>query len=181
MKALDKQLLNLFIEKAADRLDGEWLVMGGAALSLMGVSFRPTMDIDLAGPADAPMSQGLILMEIAEELGLPVEAVNQSGAFFLRRIANWRGHTVAVAKGRNATLLRPDATLFVLLKLGRLTETDLSDCLAVLKHSAPSSDETAVQRLVDEIEAHLQNEPAPGRLERLQRLLEAVQAIQSNR
>jgi hypothetical protein len=34
--------------------------------------------------------------------------------------------------GPTATIYRPDATLFVLLKLRRLSETDLEDCQALL-------------------------------------------------
>jgi len=46
----------------------------------------------------------LVLMEIAAELGLPIEAINQAGAY-------------------------------VLLKLSRLTETDLDDCQRMLEYA----------------------------------------------
>lgn len=176
MKALDSGTLKRFLDEVADRLEGEWVIIGGASLPLLGAGFRPTADIDVAGPEDASMAQSLLLMEIAEELELPVEAINQAGTFFLRRIQGWREHVVTVRRGPAATILRPDATLFVLLKLQRLTETDLADCLEVLSVTGRNGERLDFPRLKQAVDAHLREQPSPGRLQRLTRLQEALSA-----
>src|SRR5262245_47050514 len=53
------------------------------------VEGRVTEDLDLFGLAGT-QTQRLALMELALEAGLPVEAVNSTADFFVRRIAGWR-------------------------------------------------------------------------------------------
>ena len=132
MTGIDQALMRRFVALAADALCGEWVIMGGAVLPLLGIEDRVTWDIDVAGPPDAKLDQALVLMEIAERLGLPIEAINQAGAFFLHRIDGWHDGLVPLHAGKSAAILRPDATLFVRLKLDRLTESDLADCVAML-------------------------------------------------
>ena len=177
MTPLTPDILERFLGEAADRLAGEWVVIGGSALPLMGAQHRPTADIDLAGPDDATLAQAITLLEIAEDLGLAPESINQAGAFFLRRIAGWRDHLVPVREGLTATILRPDTTLFVLLKLRRLTETDLEDCIEVLIVAAKRGDEVDRARLTQTIESQFQNHPSQERLTRLRKL----QAVLENR
>lgn len=98
MSRIDAEMLQSFVRLAAERLKGDWVVIGGCVLPLLGVEHRTTVDIDVAGPRDADADQVFILMEIAEELGLPVEAINQAGAFFLRRIEGWPDHVVVVRR-----------------------------------------------------------------------------------
>lgn len=136
MKALDRKTLARFLRLAGDRLEGDWVLVGGALLPLLGVRHRVTIDIDIAGPQDASGEQSLILMEIAEQLGLPVEAINQAAAFFLRRIDGWQEDLILLHRGKGATIYRPNVTLFVILKLGRMSESDLADCLEFIKLGA---------------------------------------------
>ena len=42
---------------------------------------------------------------------------------------------IVLKKGRRATIYRPTLSLFWKLKVGRLSESDLNDCLAYLKFS----------------------------------------------
>ena len=130
MTAFDRRLLTRFVRLAGDRLTGDWVVMGGIVLPLLGVEHRVTVDIDLAGPADATNAETFALMEIAERLGLAPESINQAGAHFLHRVRGWQDDLVLLHQGRRARLHRPGVTLFVLLKLSRLSESDLADCRA---------------------------------------------------
>jgi len=133
MKEIDKNLLNRFMTLAGDRLSGDWIVIGGTALMLKGRQYRVTNDIDVVGPKESTQSDLLILMEIAQNLGLPVEAINQAGAFFLYRIKNWQKKLILVHEGKTAKFYRPNAILYLLLKIQRLSETDLQDCLIYLE------------------------------------------------
>jgi hypothetical protein len=172
---IDRDLVHRFVALAADSLQGDWVVMGGAVLPLLGVETRVTWDIDVAGPPEARMDQALLLMEIAEELGLPVEAINQAGAYFLHRVDGWRESLVKVRVGKSGTILRPDATLFVLLKIDRLTESDLADCTAMLDAARRLGETVRSDRLAAAIEAALEGGDLAGeRRARLEALLGAL-------
>ncbi|MBU6153099.1 MAG: hypothetical protein KGP28_02245 [Bdellovibrionales bacterium] len=132
---MNSRTLKKFIDIAAERLSGEWVVIGGTVLPILGIDHRVTLDIDFIrihekeGNADS-----LILMEIAEQMGLPVEAVNQAGAYFFSKVDHADDHLVILRKGGGCTIYRPDVWLYIALKLGRFTETDLGDCLVMIKH-----------------------------------------------
>lgn len=171
MKPLDQETLQCFLELAGERLEGEWVVIGGMVLPLLGVAHRVTVDIDVAGPDDASSDQMLTLMQIAEELGFPVEAINQAGAYFLHRIEGWNDHLVEVHRGTSATILVPDPTLFVLLKLSRLTESDLADCRMMLGLARKNETPVDRARLRAVAERALKDVDSADRMERLQALL----------
>ncbi len=171
MSGLDAKFLARFVVLAADRLDGDWVVIGGCVLPLLGVEHRVTVDIDVAGPDDADMGQMLVLMEIAEELGLPVETINQAGSHFLRRIEDWQEHLIEVQRGKRATIHVPDATLFLLLKLRRLTEADLLDCAEMLQLVKQQGGDVDTSRVRAAVAEALEHTPTAGRRERLGQLL----------
>ena len=100
-----------------ERLDGEWLLLGGALVALWLEPRRVTEDVDLIG-LRGTADERYALMELATELGLPVEAVNSAADFFVRRIPDWRAELVELRRGAGATVYRPSVTLFLLLKLG---------------------------------------------------------------
>lgn len=133
MKVLNKKLLQKFISIAGDKLEGDWILMGGTVLPVLGIDYRVTTDIDLVAMGDATNEQSLALMEIADELGLPVETINQAGAYFLKKIPHFEEHKILIHAGKSARIFRPDTFLFLLLKTRRFSETDLTDCLAFLK------------------------------------------------
>jgi hypothetical protein len=168
MKPIDKKLLAKFVQMAGDRLKGDWVIIGGTVLPLVGVHHRVTVDIDIVGPPDAGQEQTLVLMEICESLGLPVEAVNQAGAFFLRRIEGWE-----------RDLVRPNTTLFILLKLPRLTESDLADCLELLKVARARKEVPDVSRLTKAIANALKKGPLEEKSNRLQSLLLVLESWKS--
>lgn len=128
---LDRVRIERFLARAADRLEGDWLLVGGAAAAVWFAPDRVTEDIDLVGRAGTN-AERLRLLEVAEEEGLPVEAVNSAADFFVRRVPRWDAEGVVICRGATATIRRPTATTFLLLKLGRLSEQDLDDCLALL-------------------------------------------------
>ncbi len=74
-------------------------------------------------------------MKLAEDLGLPVETINQASLYFLEKIPNYIKELVILHKGKSATIYRPNVNLFIQLKVGRLSESDLADCLEFLKYA----------------------------------------------
>jgi len=133
--AIDRVFVGRFLALAAERLTGEWLLIGGAAAAAWFRDDRVTEDIDLIGLLGT-QDERFALMELAGEAGLPIEAVNSAADFFVRKIPDWRAHLVPLVAAR-ATIYRPSATLFLLLKLERLSESDLDDCVRLLAYGEP--------------------------------------------
>ncbi|GMV42392.1 MAG: hypothetical protein AMXMBFR64_41080 [Myxococcales bacterium] len=147
----DRAQLEAFIRTAADRLHGRWLLVGGAAAALWLTPRRTTEDVDLVGLDDP--SQRMQLLELADAAGLPVEAVNSAADFFVRAVPGWDRDLVVLATGPRATIFRPSATLFLLLKVRRLSEVDLADCLAALDHSRATGEPLDADQLAAAIAA----------------------------
>ena len=125
-----------FINLAVHQLEGEWIVIGGTVLPLLGIDLRVTVDIDLVNlESKNSNAQSLQLMEIAQSMGLPVETINQAGAYFLSKIDGVRDHLVLFQSSSKCKIYRPDVYLFFKLKLARLSQSDLEDCLAIIKHN----------------------------------------------
>lgn len=128
------------------------MVVGGAAAAAWFSDARTTEDVDLIA-LDASAAQRLALMDFAVAHGLPVEAVNSAADFFVRRIDGWRDHLVPLVRGTRATIYRPTATLFLLLKIGRLSATDLEDCMGLLRHCKNTGEVVDVVRIRDRLDA----------------------------
>jgi hypothetical protein len=129
--ALDRPRIAAVVDAVIDRLPGDWLLIGGGLVALWLEPRRLTEDIDLIGlPGSA--ADRLALLGLANDLGLPVEALNSAADFFVHRITDWRAHLVLFRSGATGRVFRPSATLFLLLKLARLSEQDLADCLSLL-------------------------------------------------
>jgi len=135
----DRARIEAFLTLASEQLEGEWLLIGGAAAAAWFSMARTTEDVDLIGLAGTP-GERLALMNLAGHAGLPVEAVNSAADFFVRRIDGWRDEIVPLVRGPRATVYRPTATLFLLLKVERLTAIDLDDCTALLEHCATTNE-----------------------------------------
>jgi hypothetical protein len=128
---LDRRRIDAVVQAVADRLDGEWLLVGGSLVALWIDGRRTTENVDLVpvrGSSDARHE----LLRLAEYLGLPIEALNSAADFFVARIPNWAAEIEPLRTGARATVCRPSATLFLLLKVRRLSEDDLADCLALI-------------------------------------------------
>jgi hypothetical protein len=142
----DRSRIQALVERAGARLDGGWLLVGGSAAAIWFAPERTTEDVDLVG-LEGTQDERLALMDLAAEASIPVEAVNSAAAYFIRKIPDWRDHLVEVTRGQRATIYRPTATLFLLLKIGRLSETDLEDCLALLAYCEEHADNLDRERL----------------------------------
>jgi hypothetical protein len=128
---LSRAEIERIVGAIADGLDGDWVLVGGALAALTIDGRRTTEDVDVFG-LQGVAEERYALMELAGSLGLPVEAVNSAADFFVRRIPDWKSELRVLRKGARATVHRPSATLFLLLKIARLSERDLYDCLGVL-------------------------------------------------
>jgi hypothetical protein len=135
----DRSRIQSLLELAGDRLTGEWLLIGGAAAAAWFAPVRTTEDIDLIGLGGL-QAERFALMELAASAAIPIEAVNTAADFFVRRIEDWRDQLVLLHRGASATIYRPSATLFILLKLTRLSAVDLDDCLALVEHCEESGE-----------------------------------------
>ncbi len=163
--------MHRFVALAAERIHGDLVVLGGAVLPLVGVFHRVTHDVDVAAPDEATLD----LFRIADELGLPPEAVNQAAAFFLHRIPDWRDHLILVREGRAGRVHRPDAALYILLKLSRLSESDLADCLAYLDATRARGEPVRAEVIEGAIHRETRRRPGKDRLRRLKVLLAALE------
>ena len=174
MTCIDHSLLKRFVTLAVERLEGDWVVLGGTVLPLLGIEHRVTLDIDIAGPATAGNRDLLTLMAIADELGLPVETINQAATFFLHRVPDWPLLLVPVQTGATARVLRPNATLFTLLKLERLSDADLADCLQMLLFARRTGETIDLTRLKKKLDRQIAAAGGTGRLTRLSTLRDAL-------
>ena len=102
MRAITRSTLAKFVKLAGDRLTGDWVIIGGVVLPILGIDIRSTTDIDVAGPPDASQAQMLTLMDIVATLGLPVESINQAGAYFLYKIKNWQNMILLIHRRENS-------------------------------------------------------------------------------
>lgn len=128
---LDRAAIDGFLEAAANELEGEWVVLGGSAAAVWFLPARVTEDIDIVG-LGGTREERAALMDLADARGLSVESVNSAADYFLRKVEGWRDE-LEILRQAKATIYRPTPTLFVLLKIGRLTESDLGDCLALVE------------------------------------------------
>lgn len=133
---INAKVMKVFLEKAASKLSGEWIIIGGTVLPLIGSDHRVTVDIDIINlNFESSNNDSLKLMEIAEELKLPIESINQAGAYYLSKVEDVADHLVLLQESKKCRIYRPDVYLFIKLKIERLSETDLEDCLQFIKKS----------------------------------------------
>jgi hypothetical protein len=142
----DRSRIQELLQKAGDRLAGEWLLIGGAAAAAWFSPSRTTEDIDLISLSGTQEAR-LALMDLAADSSLPIEAVNSAADFFVRRIDGWRDHLVELMRGSTAVIYRPSATLFLLLKLERLSEADFRDCTTMIAYCAETGESIDVDRV----------------------------------
>ena len=144
---INKKILDKFLKMAGDRLSGDWILIGGCVLPVLGIDVRVTVDIDFIGKTPEQQTQMLELMNIVAELGLPVETINQAGAYYLTKIEGYDQHLCRLHKGKKATIYTPDLYLFLKLKLARFTESDYIDCLEYIDYSKKQNiDSTLIRK-----------------------------------
>jgi hypothetical protein len=133
--ALDRDRIDAIVQAVADRLTGDWLLIGGGLTALWLSPRRVTEDVDIVA-IEGTGSDRLSLLGLASDLGLPIEALNSAADFFVHRIEDWRAQVEPFRQGSGARIFRPSPTLFLLLKIRRLSGQDLDDCLALLARVA---------------------------------------------
>ena len=79
-------------------------------------------------------------------------------------------------RGPRATIYRPSATLFLLLKLERLTAVDLDDCIALLDHCAATGELVDRERVLARLTS-LAPSPDAGRRDRRGLLEESLRSL----
>jgi hypothetical protein len=129
---LDATRLEAIVQSVADHLPGDWLLVGGALVALWLDARRVTEDVDLVG-IDGTGADRLSLLGLARDLGLPVEALNTAADYFVLRVPDWRRQIEPFRIGKAGRVFRPSPTLFLVLKVRRLSTRDLEDCLELLR------------------------------------------------
>lgn len=173
---LDRTRIERFLDRAASMLQGDWVLVGGAAAAVWFLPDRTTEDIDLVG-AHGTNAERLRLMEVADSEGLPVETVNSAADYYVRRVSDWNRDLVEIRRGTSATIYRPTATVYVLLKLRRLSEQDLDDCRALLAWCETHSealDRNRIRQAIRDLPT-TDDEPLAARRQQLAELLEAAE------
>ena len=175
METIDKNLLIRFFQKADERTRGEFVLLGGSVLQLLGITDRTTIDIDIShrdiNKADSQIVQ---LMEVALELNLPVESINQAASFYLYKLDGWQNHIVEVFSGERCRFFRTDATLFVQLKLGRLSEVDLADCIDMIKFAKSSGELLDRKKIEDYIHSKQFLDRSDGYVSRVKTVMKSL-------
>ncbi len=164
-----------FIGRVVDELEGDWLVIGGSLLAMINSEYRVTSDIDICPIDEMTNEKRLHLMDIADQLELPIEAINPAADFFVRQIPNWKSSIVLMKKGKKGQLYRPDIELYFNLKFSRLSESDVEDCILFLNWHLKSHlkfNQNALMSLVLEKEKSVLKPEVRILLEKLKKLLE---------
>jgi len=171
---ITESLIQTFIEKAKDVLEGDWLILGGSLIPLIDKNYRSTMDIDVVRLGGASNEDTLKLMSLAEEIGLPVEAINMAAAFFVNKIKNPERKVIELFRSKRLRLLRPNFYFYLELKSARLSETDASDILRYLSYTIDQKEDFERQASCDLLEEQLNKDTNPERNKRRKKIIKAL-------
>lgn len=174
---INKKILKRFIQIVGDQLNGDWVLLGGNVLPLLDSELRTTTDIDVAPLTPPKDNQMLKLMSIAERLKLPVESINQAASYFLYQIPEFKKNIVLYRQGKSASFYRPNLVLFIQLKIKRLSETDLTDCLEFIKLSKKTTFPAHIRALKKMVATELKNTDAPEKIKRLEILISNLEKL----
>lgn len=122
----NKDIMELYVN-IRKNLKGDWLLVGGALLHVLGISDRETLDIDLVPVGTITNKTQLDIMEIAAGSGFPPETINFAAEYFVKKQKNWKKEIILLSENKTSRIYRPSKKLFRLLKTQRGTETDLLD------------------------------------------------------
>jgi len=171
---LDRRRIQELVESAADQLDGDWVLLGGSLAALWFTPGRVTEDVDIVSVVDEP-ERRYALLDFAVAAGLSPEVVNSAADFFLRRIPGWADDLEVLHQGSRGRIMRPTATLFLLLKVGRMSEADLEDCRALFAEAVRSGWPVDAARVVAQLDrlSSTSATPADARRAELRAALDA--------
>ena len=173
MIALNKKKMEEFLKLAGQRLEGDWVLLGGTLLPVLGMDHRVTVDIDLAH-RDKDTSQALELLRITDEMGLPIETINQAGGFFLYQLKGFEKKLELLHKGPQAKIHRPNLELYFQLKLQRFSDTDAQDCLQYLNWYRKNQHPVDTVQLTKLLNTQLRKTTSATIKERISSLLDQV-------
>ena len=122
--------INKLYTNILKHLTGEWLLVGGALLNILGISNRETIDIDLVPLGEVTNQDQIRIMEIAEQTGFPPETVNFSAEYYVKKIEYWKDEIILMFENDVLKIYRPTRKLFTALKKQRGTEIDILDIKA---------------------------------------------------
>jgi len=179
MKPLDSKILKKFLTLASDQLTGNWILIGGTLLPALGLDVRSTMDIDFVAEDTESTNQTLLLMGIAEQLKLPVETINQTGAYFLKKIPDYKERLILMKQGKQASIFRPELDLYIELKANRLTETDLQDCFSYLKFCKKKKEKFDSKKTISFLKKRIRSEKNIEKTNRLKALLDQIETLKT--
>jgi hypothetical protein len=92
---IDTQVMKQFLALANSRLTGDWVIIGGILLPLLGINHRVTVDIDIINlDFKNSVDQTIELMDIAQALNLPVETINQAGSYYFSKMTDARDNLI---------------------------------------------------------------------------------------
>lgn len=124
---MNSDTIPALFEAIAGGISGEWVLVGGALLRVLGLTDRVTLDIDLVPLGKVTNSDQLAVMEIAEKNGFPPEMVNFGAEYFVKKQKGWEKELVLLRDTGKARIYRPSKRLFRRMKEVRGTETDMAD------------------------------------------------------
>lgn len=124
---MNSQEITALINALMDKLEGEWVLVGGSLLHYLGLTDRQTLDIDLVPKSKVDNTMTLAAMEIAVSHHQPPETINFSAEYFLKKQKSWEKQLVVLKKTKKGAFYRPNKKLFRKLKEARGSETDLLD------------------------------------------------------
>ena len=173
---ISTKLMIKLMERAQNSLEGDWILIGGSLLPLLNIEHRVTTDIDLIplNPGMTSNQSTLNLMQLAEDLKLPPEVINQAGALFVSQKKPTPKDLVLLSETKKCKIYRPSGSFYLLLKFERMTESDLADCLEWLKWCQKTKEALDKKKLVTHLKkkiSHERSHPKKDRFERLLKLL----------
>ncbi|MCP4129535.1 MAG: hypothetical protein GY754_00840 [bacterium] len=121
-----KDIIKLYND-ILENLQGDWLLVGGSLLHVLGIDNRETLDIDLVPINEVTNKDQIAIMDIAAKNGFPPETINFAAEYFVKKQENWEKELILLAENKNARMYRPSKKLFRSLKEQRGSETDLHD------------------------------------------------------
>ena len=164
-----------FLKSVVNDLEGDWLVIGGALLAIIQTESRATVDIDLCPIGEMNNELRLSLMTVAQNAGLTIESINPAADFFLKQIPNWKSAIVLFLKGSKGSLYRPSFELYIKLKIERLSETDILDCILYYEWNIKNNLPIDTEEIFKLIDQKLRSEKNSDKIVRLQKLKSNVQ------
>lgn len=178
MNQFDSKLLKNFLKLAGETLSGNWVLLGGTVLPALGVEHRTTTDIDFVGLSEKEKLQQIRVMQIAEDLGLAVESINAAASYFFSKAKPQKEDLVCLHQGKSATIFRPSATFYILLKLQRFSESDQLDCVEMLKYALSQNEKVDKIRVKNAVLQELKKqELKPERKKRLEHFSKRIENL----